>query len=81
MSDGRQVRDFIHIDDVISKFCLIINKNLFGIINISSGMPQSLFDFVTNQRKDLGSDIYIVRGYYDRSKNEPESFWGVTDYF
>ena len=81
MSDGRQVRDFIHIDAVISKICLVVNKNIFGIINISSGTPQSLFDFISNKRKEFDSDIYIVRGYFDRSKKEPESFWGVTAYF
>ena len=41
--DGKAVRDFIHIDDVIDGIIISI-KSIFGIYNIASGNGTSIGD-------------------------------------
>lgn len=47
-SDGKQFRDFIHVDDVVEAiFKSLANKNAKGeIINIGSGSPQKIKDVI-----------------------------------
>lgn len=36
---GNQIRDYIHVSDVASAFCTLINRQAEGIFNIASGVP------------------------------------------
>jgi nucleoside-diphosphate-sugar epimerase len=81
MSHGNQIRDFIHISEVVNKIIYIVEKNLVGIINISSGIPQSLFYFVNKRRIELKSSIKLQRGFFDSPEYEPEKIWGISKYF
>ena len=47
-SDGKQFRDFIHVDDVVeSIFKSLVSKDAKGeIINIGSGRPQKIKDII-----------------------------------
>lgn len=47
IGDGKQKRDFIHVDDVVKAFYLSINKSVRNVIlNIGSGNPRSVLDMV-----------------------------------
>lgn len=81
MSHGNQVRDFIHIQKVVEKIIYVLENNLKGIVNISSGKPLSLFDFINNRKKELNSKINLDRGCFEVPSYEPEEFWGVSKYF
>jgi len=41
-STGEQIRDYIHVADVASAFCTLIEKEANGIFNISTGTPVSV---------------------------------------
>lgn len=40
--DGNQSRDFIHIDDVVRANYLALSGNYSGVLNIATGVPQTL---------------------------------------
>ncbi|NLD36593.1 MAG: NAD(P)-dependent oxidoreductase [Desulfatiglans sp.] len=41
-SPGEQIRDYIHVSDVASAFCTLLEKQADGIYNISTGIPVSI---------------------------------------
>lgn len=41
-SPGEQIRDYIHVSDVASAFCTLMEKKADGIHNISTGSPVSI---------------------------------------
>lgn len=41
-TDGSQIRDYIHVADVASAFCVLAENEADGIFNISSGVPVSV---------------------------------------
>lgn len=42
VSPGEQVRDYIHVADVASAFCILMEKQADGVFNISTGSPVSI---------------------------------------
>ncbi|MBY0375118.1 MAG: NAD(P)-dependent oxidoreductase [Bryobacteraceae bacterium] len=42
LSHGRQVRDFLHVDDVAEAFVALLGSDVSGAINIASGNPVTL---------------------------------------
>ena len=56
-TDGSQIRDFIHIDDVISAIFQTIKKNKLvagEIFNLGSGQPRKVKDIINIIQKHLG---------------------------
>jgi nucleoside-diphosphate-sugar epimerase len=41
-TQGEQVRDYIHVEDVAEAFCVLTEKQANGVFNISSGLPVSI---------------------------------------
>jgi nucleoside-diphosphate-sugar epimerase len=39
---GEQVRDYIFIEDVAAAFCIMMEKQAIGVVNISSGVPVTI---------------------------------------
>jgi nucleoside-diphosphate-sugar epimerase len=77
MSGGEQIRDYLKVEEMVNfiiKISLLNNVN--EIINISSGTPKKLIDFVTEYTNNQGKKIYFNKGYYNYSNFEPMSFWG-----
>lgn len=40
------IRDYVHINDIVNAFLLVINKNVTGIYNIGTGVGTSLNDLI-----------------------------------
>lgn len=79
MSEGSQERDFIHVYDVANKIVnLSLNNNNNGIVNICSGVPMKVIDFVERQFMKVNYNISLNRGYYPYPDYEPMRFWGST---
>lgn len=79
MSPGDQIRDYIHVDQLANYIVTIAQLvNTTEIINVSSGDPISLKDFVLNYLKtnypDYGMKLNL--GYHDYRPEEPMRFWG-----
>lgn len=47
MTHGRQVRDFLHVDDVALAFVTLLDSELHGIVNVGSGEARELREIVS----------------------------------
>ena len=80
MSGGEQLRDYLHINDVVIKISKLVRaqKNL-GIVNICSGLPISVRRLVEQWIDEEMWDIQLNLGYYPYPVYEPLAFWGDTE--
>jgi nucleoside-diphosphate-sugar epimerase len=70
-TDGRQLRDFLHLDDVASAICAVAMSGCTGAINIGSGEPVSVRSIVELIGKTLGGDNRIAYGAIPGDPNDP----------
>lgn len=79
MSPGDQLRDFIPAEKAVELLVTLgLNSVNAGIVNISSGNPISVTDFIQAQLKKMAATIILEKGYYDYPSYEPMAFWGST---
>lgn len=76
MSEGRQLRDFISIEDAARKCADIVETGATGCFNIASGRPQSVREFVAEICQRQGKFIEPEFGVYGMPDYEPFAFWG-----
>jgi len=58
--NGDIVRDFIHVDDVINAFDLILTQGIVNeIYNVGTGIPVKISELVLNARNIIGSKSVI----------------------
>ncbi len=75
-SQGYQIRDFIHVDDCSRMMIEILDSSsAAGVINIGSGKPISIRDFLEKQISIHKSDIALELGFYPIRLDEPLAFW------
>lgn len=71
-------RDFIEINEAVKLICdCAIQKQTYGIINISSGNPQKISDFAMKFILDNNLSIRLTHGY-PKKIYEPDFFYGDT---
>lgn len=76
MSSGRQIRDFISVEDVACALLeLITNNCALGIYNIGSGTPISLREFAQQYIDKSSSTLKLNCGAYPDRQDEPLCFW------
>jgi len=71
VSDGRQVRDFIHIDDVADLLCQLLLADIPGVFNVGSGQGTSVREVVTTLATALNQAANIRFGARPRYPGEP----------
>ena len=77
MSGGEQLRDYLHISEVVLNIVQITKQeNSNGIINCCSGKPTSIRSLVKNYLNKRNCKIKLHLGYYPYSIYEPMAFWG-----
>ena len=76
MGSGKQVLDFISVERVASVLVSLATRCAgAGIVNIGSGKPQSVLDFVQSQIRALGAQLEpLIDAIPDRNF-ESQSFW------
>jgi len=80
MSSGRQIRDFVHVDQVAKVLLeLITNSNAAGIYNCGSGKPISLREFAEEYISNSSSAIKLELGSRQDRDDEPFAFWADMD--
>jgi len=80
MSGGEQLRDYLHIDEVVQKIVeLACMKKDIGVINVCSGVPISVRRLVEQWIKGNEWDIKLNLGYYPYPDYEPMAFWGERE--
>jgi len=79
LTDGKQLRDYIHVTTLAKKIIDLsfLNKN-FGIVNVCSGKPISVKNLVLKWKKKFKWKIKFKFGGKSLKKYEPNSFWGST---
>jgi len=77
MSGGKQVRDYLPVEDVAEYIVKIaLQKNITGIINCCRGKPATIKSLVDNYLKQKNKSIQLNLSYYPYPDYEPMQFWG-----
>jgi nucleoside-diphosphate-sugar epimerase len=71
-SSGRQVRDFLHVEDVASAFVRILEADVCGAVNIGSANPVRVRDLVSNFASHFAGGKDLLRfGALPQREDEP----------
>ena len=82
MSSGRQVRDYVPVDDVAMMLMkLIIHPLAEGIYNCGSGVPISLRELAERCISESGSLTNLELGVFSDRLDEPLAFWADKSKF
>jgi len=76
-TDGRQVRDFLHVRDAAAAFLALTQSVVEGAVNIASGEPVPLATLLTRAGDELGARSLIAFGALP-SPGEPPLVAGDT---
>jgi len=71
-SDGAQVRDFMHVDDVAAGFAALLASNVEGPVNIASGEGVSIADVLALIAAAAGRRELLRLGALPRRAGEPD---------
>ena len=80
MGSGKQALDFIPVEAVAKTLCQLATKfSGVGIINIGSGRPQTVIDFVNSQISQHRWSIVPKLGCVPDREYESNSFWANVE--
>lgn len=71
-SDGRQVRDFLHVQDVAEAFCAILDSDVRGAVNIGSGEPVTVGEVIASVAASVGRPELVAWGEHPRAQGDPD---------
>ncbi len=78
MSGGEQVRDYLRVESAARQMVdTLLSGSPGKIVNICSGRPIKLKEFVQEQIKERGAHLTLKLGYYPYLAYEPMSVWGI----
>jgi dTDP-6-deoxy-L-talose 4-dehydrogenase (NAD+) len=76
MSSGRQIRDFLPVEDVARHLVVLATHlSASGTYNSGSGVPASLREIAERRIKERASSISLRLGVYPDRWDEPLAFW------
>ena len=79
MSSGRQVRDFVPVNQVAKLLLRLSNHPVAkGIYNCGSGRPISLREIAEERVAESSAEITLKFGVYPDREDEPLAFWADT---
>jgi dTDP-6-deoxy-L-talose 4-dehydrogenase (NAD+) len=79
MSSGRQIRDFIPVEQVAQILLQLSTDSLAqGVYNCGSGLPVSLRELAEERIANSLSSITLKLGVYPDRQDEPLAFWADT---
>lgn len=70
-SDGRQVRDFMHVEDVAAGFVALLEGDVVGTVNVASGEPVSVRAVVERIAALVGRPELVRWGAIARAPADP----------
>jgi len=70
-SHGKQLRDFMYVEDVAAAFVALLGSDVVGAVNIASGTPVRVSDIVYTLADQLGHRDLIQLGALPTPSNEP----------
>jgi nucleoside-diphosphate-sugar epimerase len=75
-SEGQQLLDFMHVEDVASAFIALLESEVQGPVNIGSGKPVAVRDVLETIGQRIGRVELIDFGA--RSASQPSRLWANT---
>lgn len=72
---GRQVRDFIHVEDAASAFVALLDSRVEGAVNVASGQPVALREVVEKVAERAGRPDLVCLGARPAPEGEPPSLY------
>lgn len=78
-SHGRQIRDYMHVEDVADAFITLLKSDVTGAVNIASGMPIALKSLVYLIADQLGRRGLVHLGALNAPANDPELLLASVD--
>jgi len=84
-TDGKQIRDFLYVKDVAKAFVLLVDSEVNGVFNVSSGDPVSVKELIDRIGSILKKKDLLNYGVIKKNKNDPKLIVGdnnrITDEF
>jgi nucleoside-diphosphate-sugar epimerase len=71
LTPGRQVRDYLHVEDVAAAIWSAATSQVDGVVNVASGEPVTVAEIARTIGELLGRPELISLGAIDCSENEP----------
>ena len=71
VSDGQQVRDYLHVYDVATACLAVLDSEVTGPINIASGVPVQVADLLHELTEHLGGQELFQWGARPRGADDP----------
>jgi nucleoside-diphosphate-sugar epimerase len=72
-SEGSQLRDFLHVDDVAGAFAALLDGDVEGAVNIASGTPVPVRSIVEGLAKTAGRPDLLDVGALPARPDEPDA--------
>jgi nucleoside-diphosphate-sugar epimerase len=72
-TDGSQIRDFMHVDDVARAFVALMDSGVAGAVNLASGEGVAVRDVITAIGEIVGRPDLVRLGALPRPAEEPRS--------
>jgi nucleoside-diphosphate-sugar epimerase len=76
-SEGKQILDFLHVEDAASAFIALLESDVQGPVNIGSGRPVAVRDVLQEIGHQLGR-LEQIRFGARTASSEVERFWANT---
>nr|WP_233475846.1 NAD(P)-dependent oxidoreductase [Bradyrhizobium brasilense] len=75
LSAGLQIKDYLHLDDVVEGLCVLAlaarDREFQGVLNLSSGFPVSVAQFACEVARTIGGCEHLL-GFGDRPAHPEE---------
>jgi len=68
---GRQVRDFMHVEDLASAFVALLDSDVTGVVNIGSGKPVTVRALISAIAQMMNVPERIDFGAIDAAPDDP----------
>jgi len=78
-SEGRQVRDYIHVHDIATAFVRLVDSDITGCVNICSGEPVTIRKLMETVGKLTGKSDFIDYGALPYREWDPAYICGNND--
>lgn len=73
VSEGRQIRDFMHVEDAAAAVAKLAKSDVQGPVNIGSGEPRALHDIIEMAARETGRPELVKFGARPPISNDPLS--------